>query len=345
MTKVDDPANYNYIRNGSDYSVILGGTNTISASSSYSAIIGGGNTIDYSNPYSYIFGSSNTLYNNSNASSIIGTGGIIFQYSPYSFMLGLTNRIYSNSPYSIIGGYNSILSGSTSFIYGSQSYLQGSNSALFGYNISGYSDHTVFVPNFNINYTPSNDNTITKLLVRSNDGTIKTKDVGAYYNITGITAQTLTITDNSNNPVVQILDNSSQSLVQINDISGYPAFEVYSNGGIKFGVYNLQYNSQSLYTTTGLTAGTGTTIVYSLPTTGYTGAFFDYTLQNGLNLRAGSVIGVWSGTSIEYTETSTNDIGSTTAVTFNMSATTSNVYLRVSAQTSGWTIKTMVRSI
>jgi len=347
--------NANNTINGFD-SVNFGRSNT--QSGDYSSLFGSSNV--QSGDYSLGFGFN--IFNNSNYSFMGGNYNQSDAGAEYSFLFGKNLITYSSgttifgdsssivyySPNSTIFGSNNSLSGYSSFISGLLNTLNANHSTILGYGISGYTDHTVYLRNLNIQDLPELDNTLSNILVWGNDGTIKRKDVNVLYNVTGITAQTLTMVDNSNNPVLQITDNYDDSLLQINDISGLPVFEVYSNGGIKFGSYPTALNSyQSLYTTTGVTAGTGTTIVYTLPTTAYTGAFFDYTLQNGLNLRAGSVVSVWTtgGTSIEYTETSTNDIGSTSSVSFNMSATSSNVYFQASATTSGWTIKSMVRII
>jgi hypothetical protein len=54
---------------------------------------------------------------------------------------------------------------------------------------------------------------------------------------------------------------------------------------------------------------------------------------------------IWSGTTAQFTETSTLDIGSTTGVTFNVIVSGNNALLRSSATTAGWTVKTIVRSI
>jgi hypothetical protein len=58
---------------------------------------------------------------------------------------------------------------------------------------------------------------------------------------------------------------------------------------------------------------------------------------------------VWNTTTIEFTETSTMDIGNTTPIIFNVVLTTISsvvyVQLRTTATTAGWTIKSIIRSI
>ena len=146
----------------------------------------------------------------------------------------------------------------------------------------------------------------------------------------------------SSGELFSINDSLVGSLFSINDISGLPILEAFSDNTILMG----SYLAPSLNTTTKVNATTGTTNIYSIPTSAYTGAFFDYTVSDGTNLRAGNIMSIWSGTSINYTETSTTSLGSTTGITFNMviSGGTTAV-LQTSGTTEGWTVKTIVRSI
>ena len=54
---------------------------------------------------------------------------------------------------------------------------------------------------------------------------------------------------------------------------------------------------------------------------------------------------IWSGTSANFTETSTTDIVTTTGVTFTVAVSGSDAVLSSSATTAGWTVKTIIRSI
>ena len=146
----------------------------------------------------------------------------------------------------------------------------------------------------------------------------------------------------SNGELFSVTDSLVGSLFSVNDISGLPILEVFSDNTVIMG----DYLSPSLNTTKKVTAGIGTTTIYSIPISAYTGAFFDYTVSDGTNLRAGNIMSIWSGTSINYTETSTTSLGSTTGITFNMviSGGTSAV-LQTSGTTAGWTVKTIIRSI
>ena len=88
-------------------------------------------------------------------------------------------------------------------------------------------------------------------------------------------------------------------------------------------------------------------VVVSLATSSYDAAHFDYVLKSGTNLRTGTVFAVWqAGTStVEFTDTSTNDIGDTLNEVFTVDILNANVRLKLSGDSSTWTVKTSVRMI
>ncbi len=118
--------------------------------------------------------------------------------------------------------------------------------------------------------------------------------------------------------------------------------EVFSDSTTVIG----DYQSPSLYTTKRMTitASTGTTI-YSIPTSAYTSSFIDYNVSGSTGLRAGNIMAIWSGTSVNFTETSTNDLGNTTPLTFGFVMSGSSAVLQASASTSTWIVKTIVRGL
>jgi len=147
----------------------------------------------------------------------------------------------------------------------------------------------------------------------------------------------------SSGELFSVNDSLVGSLFSVNDISGLPILEVFSDNTTLMG----SYQAPSLNTTTKVTLTAGTNTVYSIPTSAYTGAFIDYTLisTGTTGARAGNIMTIWSGTTAQYTETSTNDIGTTTGVTFTVAVSGSNAVLSSSATTAGWTVKTIIRSI
>ena len=145
----------------------------------------------------------------------------------------------------------------------------------------------------------------------------------------------------SSGELFSVTDSLVGSLFSVNDISGLPILEVFDDDTIHMG----NYQAPSLNTTVLLNPGTGLSDVYSVPVSAYTGAFFDYTILNSTGARAGNIMSIFSGSTVEFSETTTNDIGSTSDVTFTMSNDGSNATLQVSATTTGWEVKTIVRSI
>jgi len=150
--------------------------------------------------------------------------------------------------------------------------------------------------------------------------------------------------EGSSGELFSITDDLTGSLFAVNDISGLPIIEVFDDDTVLMG----NYQSPSLNTTVKLNPGTGLSTVYSLPMSAYTGAFFDYTVTNTGGARAGNIMSIFSGNTVNFTEVTTNEIpslNSTTGITFSMSADSTNALLQVSATTTGWEVKTIVRSI
>jgi len=88
-----------------------------------------------------------------------------------------------------------------------------------------------------------------------------------------------------------------------------------------------------------------TNVIAQIETASYDAAFFDYVIKSGSNLRAGTVYSVHDGTSVEYTETSTNDIGNTTEVILTADLSDGNIRLVATTSTDNWIIKSFVRGL
>ena len=147
----------------------------------------------------------------------------------------------------------------------------------------------------------------------------------------------------SSGELFSVSDSLTGSLFSVNDISGLPILEVFSDNTTLMG----SYLAPSLNTTTRTSLTGGTNTIYSIPTSAYTGAFFEYTLisSGSTGARAGQIMSIWSGSTANFTETTTTDIGTTTGVTFNVAVSGNNAVLSSSATTAGWTLKTIIRSI
>jgi hypothetical protein len=144
----------------------------------------------------------------------------------------------------------------------------------------------------------------------------------------------------SSGELFSVTDSLIGSLFSVNDISGLPVLEVFSDNTILMG----SYQSPSLNTTLKKTITAGLTTLYSIPLSAYTGGFFDYTLI-GYGARSGTIMSIFSGSTVNYSESATSDIGNTSQVTFNMDISGNSANLNVSATTGNWVIKTIVRGI
>lgn len=191
------------------------------------------------------------------------------------------------------------------------------------YNIDGTltTGRTVNVSGFSLTISGESDNVLT--IVGSGD------------------TEPLFTVQGSSGELFSITDNLYGELFTVSNVSALPILRVFDDDRILMG----KYQAPSLNTTVITNPGTGLSTVYSLPMSAYTGAFFDYTVTNTVGARAGNIISIFSGNTVEFNNVPTSDIGTTSGITFTMSADSTNALLQVSATTTGWEVKTIVRSI
>jgi hypothetical protein len=77
----------------------------------------------------------------------------------------------------------------------------------------------------------------------------------------------------------------------------------------------------------------------------YTAAFFDFVVKKGTNVRSGTVYACHDGTNVEFTETSTNDLGDTSDVTLSVDKTSANLRLIATVTSDDWSVKSLIRAI
>ena len=107
--------------------------------------------------------------------------------------------------------------------------------------------------------------------------------------------------------------------------------------------YSDQFNigqTQTRYATV-TSSINGSNTVFTQATGSYTSAFFKYTVASGSNARSGEIMSVWNGTTAEFTDNSTTDIGTTSAVTSSVALSGANVQLNMQTNTVGWRIKSI----
>ena len=135
---------------------------------------------------------------------------------------------------------------------------------------------------------------------------------------------------------------------------------VFESGSTKFGdtaddthsfTGTLQVTGSAIIQNVLYTSGTnsdvdsGTEVIAEVSTATYDAAFFDYVVKKENNYRAGTVMAVWDGTNIEFTDTSTNDLGNTAEVLFSVDISSGQARLKATVSTNDWSIKTAVRAL
>ena len=106
------------------------------------------------------------------------------------------------------------------------------------------------------------------------------------------------------------------------------------------GNFNLSQSSYSNENQGSL--GPGAVTLLTDATSSYISAFYNYALTSGSNSRAGQIIAIWNGGSIQHTEVTTQDIGNTSDVYLTASLSGADILLTTVLPTSGWTIKSVV---
>jgi hypothetical protein len=104
-------------------------------------------------------------------------------------------------------------------------------------------------------------------------------------------------------------------------------------------------NSPSLYTSRTTIINSGSTDLYSIPTSSYDAVYFDYVIKSGSNARAGQVFSTYITTASTYIDNSTSDIGNTSVFYFSSSISSSNLVLHGSTTSDGWKVKTIIRGL
>jgi hypothetical protein len=134
------------------------------------------------------------------------------------------------------------------------------------------------------------------------------------------------------------LSGIATNLEQITANGATTSTQVLLNGGAV--IHGVLYTSGS-----NLDVDIGTEVIATVSTGSYDAAFFDYVVKRGTNYRAGTVMAVWDDTSnVEFTDTSTNDLGNTSDISFTVDTLLGDVRLKAVATSNSWVIKTAIRA-
>jgi len=267
---------------------------------------------------------------------------------PYTGSAQITGSLGITGSVNSIGGFTGSLLGTASWAQNAltASYVQASavvglslfqiasGSVSASVNINSASFRIVSASNELLFVSNSGQTVVPQLLV-SGSGVSRLTVVGS-----GSSSPIFTV-QGSQGELFSVSDSLSGSLFSVNDISGLPVLEAFSDNRVLVG----SYQAPVLFTTVKTTTVSGNNTIYTLPTSSYDGAFFEYTIKSGSNSRAGQIMSLWSGSEVNYTEVVTMDFGNTNSVKFLVIVTGSNLALTGSFPTANWTMKTIVRSI
>ena len=138
-------------------------------------------------------------------------------------------------------------------------------------------------------------------------------------------------------------DDLTGTLFSANDISGFPVLQADATGEVYLGK-----SPQSLYTTAVISSNTAniTQSIHGLSTSSYAGAFIEYTAFSGSHdARAGSLMAIWSGSAVNFTETTTTDFGDTSNLLMQVAISQSQAQVQSYSTTAGYKIKTIIKAI
>ena len=95
------------------------------------------------------------------------------------------------------------------------------------------------------------------------------------------------------------------------------------------------------YATISTSAGAGTTSIYSVPNSTYSSIFVDYSVNEGTtNARAGTIQVISVGSNLNFTETTTMDIGNTNDISWYIYLSGADINFEIiNAAGASWTIK------
>jgi hypothetical protein len=108
---------------------------------------------------------------------------------------------------------------------------------------------------------------------------------------------------------------------------------------------NIKVDNALLANQENTNVDTGTEAIASVVLATYTAAFFDFVIKKGTNVRSGTVYACHDGTNVEFTETSTNDLGDTSDVTLNVVIASTYLQLQATTTSDDWIVKSLIRAL
>ena len=152
------------------------------------------------------------------------------------------------------------------------------------------------------------------------------------------TANSFYFTRNGTNHTMKI--DTANERVGIGTVSPSEKLEVNGNVKIKDALLSNQENTDI--------DSAAAEVVAQVAHATYTAAFFDFVVKKGTNVRSGTVYACHNGDTtplVEFTETSTNDLGDTSDVTLSVDISGTNMRLVATVTSDDWSVKSLIRAI
>ncbi len=113
-------------------------------------------------------------------------------------------------------------------------------------------------------------------------------------------------------------------------------------------VGNITVDSALLSNQENTDIDTGAEVVAQVAYATYTAAFFDFVVKKGTNVRSGTVYACHDGDTtplVEFTETSTQDLGDTSDVVLSVDISGTQMRLLATVASDDWSVKSLIRAI
>ena len=113
-------------------------------------------------------------------------------------------------------------------------------------------------------------------------------------------------------------------------------------------VGNITVDSALLSNQENTDIDTGAEVVAQVAHATYTAAFFDFVVKKGTNVRSGTVYACHNGDTtplVEFTETSTQDLGDTSDVVLSVDISSTQMRLLATVTSDDWSVKSLIRAI
>ena len=199
--------------------------------------------------------------------------------------------------------------------------------------------------NVGIGTSPNSYSNYTTLTIGNASGT------GSILDIEYQTIRTLSVYAASNGGNINVI--AAKPLILLT--SGAERMRILATGQIGMGttgpteklevVGNIKITAAVLSNQENADVDTGTETVAEFSAAAFTAGFFDFVIKKTTNVRSGTVYACHDGTSVAFTETSTQDLGDTSDVTLSVDISGGNMRLRATTTSDNWSIKSLIRAI